>query len=240
MGPGELGFGIGVRHPESRRRRYGRLALIRNQAALSTESSSFTLRALRVRCIACAMYGALRTASLVVLALMGPFAVAAQCPDRYTPVTSPQRDADIAALKTLIASRDPLDCKAEGVGINRLDYYDFDRDADSFLILVASDCGAGTGGPNVHAVFARDGQGGFIEYPLPDVERRYYEALRGNRNYDLTIDLTVDPGRLVATWYEERPRRATTDRSVLVIRYKWHGGAFVVDSIATPSSHPGR
>ncbi len=177
---------------------------------------------------------------LLALALMGwPFAVAAQCPYR-SPETSPQRDADIAALKTLIASRDPLDCKAAGVGINRLDYYDFDRNADSFLILVASDCGAGTGGPNVHTVFARDGHGGFIEYPLPDVESRYYEALRGNRNYDLTVDLSVDPGLLVATWNEARPRRKTPGRSPLVIKYKWHGEGFVVESIATSSPDPMR
>jgi uncharacterized protein YecT (DUF1311 family) len=108
------------------------------------------------------------------------------------------------------------------ISIQRLEYFDFRGDGQEEAIAIASTCMTGTAGPDVHAVFTRDSQGELVELPLPDVDKKYYEVLFGNRNYDLT----VRNGLLVAVFTD------TSDREEpLLIRYRWNGGQFIVDSI---------
>lgn len=101
------------------------------------------------------------------------------------------------------------------------------------MVVVGSTCHTGTAGPDVHSVFFRDGSGRLIERKLPEVDRRYYEGLAGNRNYDLTIDLSIEHGLLVATYWDSSDRKA----SPLIVKYQWRAGTFVVYSISSPYLH---
>jgi hypothetical protein len=153
----------------------------------------------------------------------------------YPAATSPQREADLAALKKWIG--DEHGCESEGmheVWINKLEYFDFKGDGKKELIVVASTCATGTGGPDIHSVFSRDGNGGFVELDIPEVDRKYYDGLDGNRNYDLSVDLNVESGLLVATWWDRSNAFDHAKSSPLVVKYKWHEGKFVVDSITAP------
>jgi hypothetical protein len=177
--------------------------------------------------------------TLVLVFANGVTDALSQTPYSYTNASS-QRETDLAALKKWIAHQfgcdtDPGD---EGVvSIDKLEYYDFTHDGKTQLIVVASTCDSGTSGPDVHAVFSRDGNGGFIEHRIPNIDKRYYEGLAGNhRNYDLSIDLSVEGGLLVETYWDDSSWNSFHKKGVspLIIRYMWHGHAFVVHSIITP------
>lgn len=119
-------------------------------------------------------------------------------------------------------------CEEAEVYVESLQYYDFDHDGNMYLVVVASDCEAGTFGPNVQAVYVRDGDRGFRQLSIPEVERPYYDILTGNRrDFDLTVDMSVESGLLVATWHDE----FTSGKSPLVIRYRWNGKEFIVHDI---------
>jgi uncharacterized protein YecT (DUF1311 family) len=108
------------------------------------------------------------------------------------------------------------------ISIQHVQYFDFNGDGQEEAIVVASTCMTGTAGPDVHSVFTRNSQGELVELPLPDVDKKYYEVLFGNRNYDLT----VRKGLLVAAFTD------TSDRKdPLLVRYRWNGRQFIVDSI---------
>jgi uncharacterized protein YecT (DUF1311 family) len=110
----------------------------------------------------------------------------------------------------------------QAISIQHLEYFDFDGDGQDEAIVVASTCMTGTAGPDVHAVFTRNPQGELVELPLPDVDKKYFEVLFGNRNYDLT----VRNGQLAAVFTD------TSDREEpLLIRYRWNGREFIVDSV---------
>lgn len=143
---------------------------------------------------------------------------------------SPQRDADIAAVTKWLtheAGCEETKERREAVSVDTLSYYDFKGNGTKALIVVALTCNTGTAGPDVHAVLFRDGKGGFEEYDLPDVAPKYFEQMEGNRNFALSMDLTVETGLLVATWHD----RSDRPDSPLVVRYRWRGNGFVVDSI---------
>ena len=105
----------------------------------------------------------------------------------------------------------------------RLDYYDFKGDGNQEAIVVALTCMGGTGGPDIHSVFGRDSDGEVEELRIPEVDPKTYDNLFGNRNYDLV----AENGLLVAN-VEDDPDRT---KIPLIIRYKWNGKEFVVDSI---------
>lgn len=105
----------------------------------------------------------------------------------------------------------------------KLDYYDFKGDGTKQAIVVVSTCMTGTGGPDIHMVVSRDSDGELEEMKVPEVEAKTYDNLFGNRNY--TLD--VENGLLVAN-VEDDPSRTAIP---LIIRYKWNGKEFAVDSI---------
>ncbi len=116
-------------------------------------------------------------------------------------------------------------------GIEHLEYFDFTGDGKEEAIVVAATCWAGNSGPDVHAVFTRDAAGSLVELPFRreegagktfsfDPTRRF--PIFGQSNYDLT----VEKGLLVARWVDASDRK-----DPLVIRYKWDGSAFVVESV---------
>jgi uncharacterized protein YecT (DUF1311 family) len=114
-------------------------------------------------------------------------------------------------------------CSPGDVRIETLEHFDFTRDGAPEAVVVASTCGSGTGGPDVHAVLTRDANGRVVELKLPEVDRRSIDVLFGNRNHTLT----VRDGLLVATFRDTSGRQAP-----LVIRYRWNGTSFAVGSIS--------
>jgi uncharacterized protein YecT (DUF1311 family) len=113
---------------------------------------------------------------------------------------------------------------------HRLDYYDFKGDGNQEAIVVASTCMSGTGGPDVHSVFGRDSDGEVQELKIAEVDPKTYDNLFGNRNYDLV----AQNGLLVAN-IEDDSDRANIP---LIIRYKWNGKEFAVDSIHKTGVYP--
>jgi len=102
--------------------------------------------------------------------------------------------------------------------IDHQEYFDFTGDGQDEAIVVASTCMTGTAGPDVHAVFTRNGSGEVVELPFHREEGqpglstlKQPLAVFGNPNYTLG----VDKGMLVARWSD------TSDReNPLTIWYK--------------------
>lgn len=113
-------------------------------------------------------------------------------------------------------------CSPDDVRIDTLERFDFTGDGFPEAVVVAWTCTSGTGGPTVHAVLTRDADGRLSELRLPELERRTYDALVGNRN----SSLAVREGLLVQTFTDSSGREAP-----LVVRHRWSGSAFVVDSV---------
>ena len=123
------------------------------------------------------------------------------------------------------------ECPADQLpDFRRLDYYDFKGDGNQEAIVVAATCMSGTGGPDVHSVFGRDSDGEVEELKTPEVDAKTAANLFGNRN----SDLVVENGLLVAN-VEDDPSRT---KIPLIIRYKWNGKEFVVDSIHKTGVYP--
>ena len=131
------------------------------------------------------------------------------------------RAIDAAAVKEWSAGQ--RGCSPTDVEIANLEYFDFTGDGFPEAIVVASTCMTGTAGPDVHAVLTRNANGRVVELKLPPVDRRNYDVLFGNQN----STLTVKGGLLVQTSTDTSGRYAP-----LVIRYRWSGTAFIVDSIS--------
>lgn len=146
------------------------------------------------------------------------------------PATSSQRVTDLAALKKWITHKNGCDDSTIKVQIDTLLYFDFRGDGKKELIVDASTCWTGTAGPDVHSVFFRHGHGQFTEYEFPEVDKKYYAKLVGNRNFFLSMDLGVESGLVVQTWWDESDR----GYSPLVIRYRWDGKGFVVAAVIAP------
>ncbi len=109
------------------------------------------------------------------------------------------------------------------ITINHLEYFDFDKDGKDEAVVVASTCGTGTAGPDIHAVYTRGADGKVMELPmskLPFESDPRKVPLFGNRN----DELKVEDGQVVARWKD------TSDReNPLVVWYRWNGKGFVVD-----------
>jgi uncharacterized protein YecT (DUF1311 family) len=118
--------------------------------------------------------------------------------------------------------------RPDQVHIDHLEYFDFTGDGQDEAVVVASTCMTGTAGPDIHAVYSRGADGKVYELPVTgpktvdEMTPSTYGMLFGNRNFSLR----VEQGLLVETYSDtsDRPRP-------LVIRYKWSGKEFVVDSV---------
>ncbi len=103
------------------------------------------------------------------------------------------------------------------------EHFDFKHDGTEQAIVVAMTCDGGTGGPDIHSVISRDSDGELEEMKIAEVDPKTYDNMFGNRNYDLV----VENGLLIAN-FEDDPSRS---KIPLIIRYKWNGKEFAVDSI---------
>jgi uncharacterized protein YecT (DUF1311 family) len=121
------------------------------------------------------------------------------------------------------------DCeRADEIHIDHLEYFDFAGDGQEQAVVVASTCMTGTAGPDIHAVYGRGADGKIFELPVAgpktveEMTPSIYGMLFGNRNWSLS----VEQGLLVESYSDtsDRPRP-------LVIRYKWNGKEFAVNSV---------
>jgi uncharacterized protein YecT (DUF1311 family) len=127
-------------------------------------------------------------------------------------------EAEIRKVLTAIADCD--DEHREHLDISHLEYFDFNGDGMEEAVVIASTCNAGTGGPDVHAVYTQDAAGKVVELPIEDPPGGPQLPLFGNANYTLK----VERGKLVGHYGD------TSDRqNPLVVWFKWTGKGFEVD-----------
>lgn len=120
-------------------------------------------------------------------------------------------------------------CPAAEVQIQTLVHHDFTGDGVPETIVVASSCATGTAGPNVHAVLTRVEGGGLEELALPRLDPGTFDVLVGTRNHGLAVEGEL----LVQTFTDTSGRPAP-----LVVRYRFGGGAFAVDSVTRSRTYP--
>lgn len=133
-------------------------------------------------------------------------------------------DISQAEIKEVINQNSDCD-SLDQIAIDHLEYFDFSGDGRKQAVVVASTCMTGTAGPDVHAVYQRDGAGKLVEHSLDQLKPLccpYSHDLPvfGNPNYGIA----VEKGQLVARWMDGSDRE-----NPLVIWYKWDGKEFVVD-----------
>jgi hypothetical protein len=141
-------------------------------------------------------------------------------------------------LKTAINSQlDVNECESlDQIHIGHLEYYGFIEDGQEEAVVIASTCMTGTAGPDVHAVYKRDGDGKVVELPFRHVEgdpffncSGWKIPVFGNPNYELA----VENGGLVARRSDASDREAP-----LVVWYKWDGKKFVMDHMKVAGPFP--
>jgi uncharacterized protein YecT (DUF1311 family) len=150
----------------------------------------------------------------------------------------PAKKITEAELKTAINSQlDVNECESlDQIHIGHLEYYDVIGDGQEEAVVIASTCMTGTAGPDVHAVYKRDGDGKVVELPFRHVEgdpffnhSGWKIPVFGNPNYELA----VENGGLVARWSDGSDREAP-----LVVWYKWDGKKFVMDHMKVEGPFP--
>jgi uncharacterized protein YecT (DUF1311 family) len=143
-----------------------------------------------------------------------------------------------AEIKKAINSRsDVEECEnLDQIHIDHLEYHDFIGDGQEEAVVIASTCMTGTAGPDIHAVYKRDGYGKVVEVPFRHAEGDPFFnhsgskiPVFGNANYGLA----VENGQLVARWGDSSDREAP-----LVVWYKWDGKKFVVDHMKVDGPFP--
>ena len=105
-------------------------------------------------------------------------------------------------------------------------FHDFAGDGKEEAVVVGASCNAGTGGPDIHAVYRLDKAGQLTALKIRDdatFQGRQVDAdLIGNRNFDFEIN-------------KDRLCEAFTDSSgrerPLTVCYALRGGEFVIDSL---------
>jgi len=124
--------------------------------------------------------------------------------------------------KVITANADCDDAHKDYLDISHLEYFDFNGDGVEEAVVVAYTCNAGTGGPDVHAVYTRDIARKIVAIPIPDLDQPHGAKmpLFGNANYTLL----VEQGKLAARWVDTSERE-----NPLVIWFKWNGKGFDVD-----------
>lgn len=120
-------------------------------------------------------------------------------------------------------------CPAEQIRIETLVHHDFTGDGVPESVVVASTCATGDGGPNVHAVLARVADGSLAEVALPRLAPDTFDVLVGHRNFTLAVEGEL----LVQTFTDGSGRTAP-----LVVRYRWAGDAFEVESVVRSPTFP--
>jgi uncharacterized protein YecT (DUF1311 family) len=124
-------------------------------------------------------------------------------------------------VKETCAGSTDTDYCPEGISLS-VSYADLTGDGIEEAIINGSSCNAGTGGPDIHQVYALKGDNQVREITVPDVDKRYYSVLFGNGNYDLS----ADGGQLVAIHNDTSGRE-----NPLVTRYKWNDDMLQIASI---------
>jgi uncharacterized protein YecT (DUF1311 family) len=143
-----------------------------------------------------------------------------------------------AEIKNAINSRSNTEeCDSlDQIHIDHLEYHDFIGDGQQEAVVIASTCMTGTAGPDIHAVYKREGDGKVVEVPFrhaegdPFFNRSGWKIpVFGNANYGLA----VENGELVARW------RDSSDRETpVVVWYKWDGKKFVMDHMKVAGPFP--
>jgi uncharacterized protein YecT (DUF1311 family) len=150
----------------------------------------------------------------------------------------PTKKITVAELKTAINSQSDVDeCESlDQITIDHLEYHDFIGDGQQEAVVIASTCMTGTAGPDIHAVYKRDGDGKVVEVPFlhaegdPFFNRSGWKVpVFGNANYELA----VENGELVARWSDTSDREAP-----LIVWYKWDGKNFVMDHMKVDGPFP--
>lgn len=105
-------------------------------------------------------------------------------------------------IKVFINTRAGVDlCDSlDQIHIDHLEYFDFMGSGQQQAVVVASTCDTGTAGPDVHAVYARNTDGGLVELPFLGEKGGSPPPSNvpvfGNPNYELT----VENRELIARW----------------------------------------
>jgi uncharacterized protein YecT (DUF1311 family) len=109
------------------------------------------------------------------------------------------------------------DCAdADAIRLDDVEYFNFTGHDYDDVIVVASTCQSGTGGPDVHSVFSWVDEGKLGELDFEEVNPKRYQVLFGNRNSVLSPD--KDDRELIETFYDTSGR----DRP-LVLMFQWDG-----------------
>jgi uncharacterized protein YecT (DUF1311 family) len=107
-------------------------------------------------------------------------------------------------------------CNVNDIRFDDIEHFNFTGHEYDDVIVVASTCQSGTGGPDVHSVFSWVDEGKLGELELEEVNPERYEVLFGNRNFVLTPN--KDDRELIETFYDTSGR----DRP-LVLMFQWYG-----------------
>ncbi len=131
------------------------------------------------------------------------------------------RDFDFNAYLTRHYA-DCLTVSKSTVDITSIEYHDLNGDGREEALVIASSCHAGTGGPDIHAVYALDQTGRVRELAINDnkgvfMGKPVYNYLTGNRNYTLRHDDDL----LVEEFHDNSGREFP-----LTLSFKWTGNEF--------------
>jgi uncharacterized protein YecT (DUF1311 family) len=108
------------------------------------------------------------------------------------------------------------DCPAtDAIRIDDMESFNFTGHEYDDVIVVASTCASGTGGPDIHAVFSWIEEGELGELDFEDVDPKLYNVLLGNRNYILRPNKDRE---LSEIFYDSSGR----DRP-LTLMFQWDG-----------------
>jgi uncharacterized protein YecT (DUF1311 family) len=112
------------------------------------------------------------------------------------------------------------DCPAgDAIRFDDMEYFNFTGHEYSDVIVVASTCASGTGGPDVHAVFSWIAEGELGELEFEDVDPKRYNVLLGNHNYILRPN--KDDRELSEIFYDSSGR----DRP-LTLMFQWDSNQY--------------
>jgi uncharacterized protein YecT (DUF1311 family) len=131
-------------------------------------------------------------------------------------------------VKELCVGRKDTPCCPSGLDVS-VSYADLSGTGEELAIVQGSSCQAGTGGPDIHAVYALGRDGTPQELPLPPVAPGVFDGLFGNRNSVLSAE-----GRTLVERYTD-----TSDRPApLVLRYVLEHGVLTVSRAEKAPVYP--
>jgi len=106
--------------------------------------------------------------------------------------------------------------------IQDISFHDVNNDGKDEAIVLASSCYSGTGGPDIHGVYAKDYSGKIVELTINDNIKTFegksiYDNLVGNRNYNLLYENNF----LVEKFHDD-----SGSKDPLTLYFKWNGKEF--------------